>query len=111
MFNLSIQSLLDPDPIKRPSAKELCKHTVLREKRTERLAAQLRRELNVEKFRTAMLEKELQEARQAALSPKHNLCPGLKLPNKVLSAPRTGRRLVGRKTARSVSFGCPGNGV
>ncbi|MEQ2164544.1 hypothetical protein GOODEAATRI_007778, partial [Goodea atripinnis] len=54
---------------------------------------------------------ELQEARQAALSPKQNLCPGLKLPNKVVSAPRIGRRLVGRKTARSVSFGCPGNGV
>lgn len=51
------QLLLKPDPTKRPSARELCKHTVLREKRTERLAAQLRRELTVERFRTAMLEK------------------------------------------------------
>uniref|UniRef100_A0A3Q2SXF3 Wee1-like protein kinase n=1 Tax=Fundulus heteroclitus TaxID=8078 RepID=A0A3Q2SXF3_FUNHE len=110
-FKDLLQSMLDPDPMKRPSAKELCKHTLLREKRTERLAAQLRRELNVEKFRTAMLEKELQEARKAALSPKPNLCPGLKPPNKLGSAPRMGRRLVGRKTARSVSFGCPGCGV
>lgn len=51
------QLLLDPDLTKRPSARELCKHTVLREDRTGRVAARLRRELNVEKFRTAMLEK------------------------------------------------------
>ncbi|XP_069018781.1 wee1-like protein kinase 2 [Embiotoca jacksoni] len=106
-FRGLLQSLLDPDPTKRPSARELCKHTVLREKRTERLAAQLRRELNVEKFRTAMLEKELQEARQAASSPKQNLFPGLKQPTKMGSLPRTGRRLVGRKTARSMSYDCP----
>lgn len=56
-FSSSSQLLLDPDPTKRPSARDLCKHAVLREERTGRLAAQLRRELNVEKFRTAMLEK------------------------------------------------------
>ncbi|XP_017274563.1 wee1-like protein kinase 2 [Kryptolebias marmoratus] len=114
-FRSLLQSLLDSDPTRRPSARELCKHTVLREKRTERLAAQLRRELNVEKLRTAMLEKELQEARQAALSPKQNLSPrlspGLKPPAKMGSLPRTGRRLVGRKTERSLSFGTPGYGV
>ncbi|XP_014866476.1 PREDICTED: wee1-like protein kinase 2 isoform X1 [Poecilia mexicana] len=106
-----LQSLLDPDPVNRPSARELCRHPVLREKQTERLNAQLQWELNVEKFRTAMLEKELQEARQAALSPKQNLSAALKPPSKVGSVPRTGRKLVGRKTARSVSFGCPGYGV
>ncbi|XP_040894861.1 wee1-like protein kinase 2 [Toxotes jaculatrix] len=109
-FRGLLQLLLDPDPTKRPSARELCKHTVLRVERTGRLAAQLRRELNVEKFRTAMLEKELQEARQAALSPRQNLSPGLKHPAKMGSLPRTGRRLVGRKTARSMSFGCTGYG-
>lgn len=58
IFSIALlQLLLDPDPTKRPSARELCKHTVLREERTGRIAAQLRRELNVEKFRTAMLEK------------------------------------------------------
>uniref|UniRef100_A0A671UAN7 Wee1-like protein kinase n=1 Tax=Sparus aurata TaxID=8175 RepID=A0A671UAN7_SPAAU len=110
-FSSLLQSLLDPDLTKRLSARELCKHTVLREERTGRLAAQLRRELNVEKFRTAMLEKELQEARQAALSPKQSLPPGLKPPAKMGSLPKSGRRLVGRKTARSMSFGCPGYGV
>ncbi|XP_070828135.1 wee1-like protein kinase 2 isoform X2 [Chaetodon trifascialis] len=110
-FRGLLQLLLDPDLTKRPSARELCKHTILREERTGRLAAQLRRELNVEKFRTAMLEKELQEARQAALSPNQSLTPGLKPPAAMGSAPRTGRRLVGRKTLRSMSFGCPGYGV
>ncbi|XP_073328028.1 wee1-like protein kinase 2 isoform X2 [Pagrus major] len=110
-FRSLLQLLLDPDLTKRLSARELCKHTVLREERTGRLAAQLRRELNVEKFRTAMLEKELQEARQAALSPKQSLPPGLKPPAKMGPLPKSGRRLVGRKTARSMSFGCPGYGV
>ncbi|XP_036962690.1 wee1-like protein kinase 2 isoform X3 [Acanthopagrus latus] len=110
-FRSLLQSLLDPDLTKRLSAREVCKHTVLREERTGRLAAQLRRELNVEKFRTAMLEKELQEARQAALSPKQSLPPGLKPPAKMGSLPKSGRRLVGRKTARSMSFGCSGYGV
>lgn len=110
-FRDLLQLLLDPDLTKRPSARELCKHSLLREERTGRVAAQLRRELNVEKFRTAMLEKELQEARQAALSPKQNLPPGLKSPVMMSSLPRAGRRLVGRKTTRSMSFGCPGYGV
>ncbi|KAM9854042.1 wee1-like protein kinase 2 [Aulostomus maculatus] len=106
-FRGLLQLLLRPDPTTRPSARELCKHPVLKEERTGRLAAQLRRELNVEKFRTAMLERELQEARQAVLSPKQRLPPGLKLAA-TGSLPKTGRRLVGRKTARSMSFG---NGV
>ncbi|XP_051807385.1 wee1-like protein kinase 2 isoform X2 [Acanthochromis polyacanthus] len=109
-FRGLLQLLLDPDPTKRPSARELCKHTVLRGKRSERLAAELRRELNVEKFRTAMLEKELQEAREAALSPKQDLSPGLKPAARMGSLPGSGRRLVGRKTGRSMSFGCPGYG-
>ncbi|KAK9517002.1 hypothetical protein VZT92_024900 [Zoarces viviparus] len=109
-FRGLLQLLLDPDLTKRPSARELCKHTVLREDRTGRVAAELRRELNVEKFRTAMLEKELQEARQAALSPKQHLCPWLK-PAKMGSLPRAGKRLVGGRTVRSMSFGCSGYGV
>uniref|UniRef100_A0A3Q3KJ70 Wee1-like protein kinase n=1 Tax=Mastacembelus armatus TaxID=205130 RepID=A0A3Q3KJ70_9TELE len=107
-FRGLLQLLLDPDPTKRPSARELCKHTVLREERSGRLAAQLRRELNVEKFRSAMLERELQEARQAALSPMQNFPLGRKLPAETGSVPRAGRMLVGRKAARSMSFGCPG---
>ncbi|XP_063765580.1 wee1-like protein kinase 2 isoform X2 [Eleginops maclovinus] len=107
-FRGLLQLLLNPDLTKRPSARELCKHPVLRDDRTGRVAAQLRQELNVEKFRTAMLEKELQEARQAALSPKQNLPPGLNPAAKVGSLPRA-RRLVGGKALRSMSFGCTRN--
>ncbi|XP_058501974.1 wee1-like protein kinase 2 [Solea solea] len=102
-FRGLLQLLLDTDPRKRPSARELCKHAVLRKERTGRLASQLRRELNVEKFRTAMLEKELQEARQAALSPKQGLPLGLK-PAKMGPLAKSGRRLVGRNTARSITY-------
>ncbi|KAL0968514.1 hypothetical protein UPYG_G00267870 [Umbra pygmaea] len=93
-FTSLIQSMLDPEPSQRPSASTLCKHPVLRSERTGKLAAQLRRELNVEKFKTAMLEKELQEARLAALSPKQAFHPGLQQTNKPGSLPKAGRRLV-----------------
>uniref|UniRef100_A0A3P9M4V8 Wee1-like protein kinase n=1 Tax=Oryzias latipes TaxID=8090 RepID=A0A3P9M4V8_ORYLA len=106
-FRSLLQSLLDPDPVKRPSAKELCKNPVLRENRTERLATRLRKELNVEKFRISILEKELREARLAALSPKDNFSTGLKS-TKMGSLPRARKRLVGRNTARSLSYGCSG---
>ncbi|XP_056138189.1 wee1-like protein kinase 2 [Lampris incognitus] len=105
-FKSLIQLLLDPEPTKRPSAKALCKHPVLGKERTERLAAELRKELNVEKFRTAMLEKELNEAR---LSSQQTPSPKLQLHLKTGSL--TGRRLVGRKTVRSMSFDCPGYNI
>ncbi|KAJ0029645.1 hypothetical protein NQD34_004642 [Periophthalmus magnuspinnatus] len=107
-FGALLQLLLDPDPAKRPSAKELCKHPVLKDEGPGKLAAQLRKALNVEKFRSAMLEKELNEARLAAFSPKRITDPKLK---NLGSQPILGRRLVGRKVARSMSFGCPGYGV
>ncbi|XP_052008797.1 wee1-like protein kinase 2 [Xyrauchen texanus] len=96
-----IKTLLDPDPTLRPSASALCRHNVLHKERAGKLAAQLRRELNVEKFRTAVLERELQEARLAALSPRQSSQPG--------SLPRIGRKHVGRGAARSASFGFPGD--
>jgi len=49
--------MLDPDPTTRPSASALCRHDALHKERAGKLAAQLRKELNVEKFRTAMLER------------------------------------------------------
>lgn len=51
--------MLDPDPTTRPSASALCRHDVLRKERAGKLAEQLRKELNVEKFRTAMLERQV----------------------------------------------------
>lgn len=71
----------------------MCRHDVLRKERAGKLATQLRKELNVEKFRTAMLERELKEARLAATSPQQSCQPG--------SLPKAKRKLVGRNVARS----------
>lgn len=98
-FKDLLKMLLDPDPTTRPSASALCRCDVLRKERAGKLAAQLRKELNVEKFRTAMLERELKEARLAATSPHQSSQPG--------SLPRAGRKLVGKSAARSMSFGIP----
>lgn len=54
-----------------------------------------------------ILLRELREARLAALSPKENFSPGLKS-TKMGSLPRARKRLVGRNTARSLSYGCSG---
>lgn len=108
-FRALLQLLQHPDPEKRPSAKELCKHPVLKDDGPGKIA-QLQKELNVEKFRTAMLEKELEEARLAIFSPQQISDCKFK-PDKLSSQPKPGRRLVGRKTARSMSFGCPGYGI
>ncbi|KAI1888546.1 hypothetical protein AGOR_G00186280 [Albula goreensis] len=103
-----IQMLLDPTPHLRPSASALCRHPFLRRESAQKMASQLRKELNVERFRTAMLERELKEARMAALSP---LQPLSSLVNQFVqdgSLPRPGSRRVGRNSARSLSLGCPG---
>ncbi|XP_060734600.1 wee1-like protein kinase 2 [Tachysurus vachellii] len=103
-----LQTMLDPDPAVRPSASALCRHPVLRRERAGKLAAQLRRELNVEKFRTAMLERELQEARLAVSPQQAALTTGC-TSSHAGSLPRPGRRLVGRNAARSMSFGFLGH--
>uniref|UniRef100_A0AAY4E6X2 Wee1-like protein kinase n=1 Tax=Denticeps clupeoides TaxID=299321 RepID=A0AAY4E6X2_9TELE len=107
VFKSLIQTLLDPDPALRPSTSTLCKHPALRREKSGKLAAQLRKELNVEKFRSAMLERMLQEATLAAQSPQQ--APPFMGPcAQTGSLPKATRRLVGRSLARSVSFGCPG---
>ncbi|TSX17018.1 Wee1-like protein kinase 2 [Bagarius yarrelli] len=100
-----LQTMLDPDPSVRPSASALCRHPVLHRERAGKLATQLRRELNVEKFRTAMLERELQEARLAAVLPQQPALAAGCTNSQTASLPRPGRRLVGRHAARSMSFG------
>ncbi|XP_072340337.1 wee1-like protein kinase 2 isoform X2 [Scyliorhinus torazame] len=55
-FNL-LELMVHPDPVERPSSAGLTRHPVLR-RNSKKLASQLRKELNVERFRTAMLERE-----------------------------------------------------
>ncbi|KAM9311502.1 wee1-like protein kinase 2 [Gastrophryne carolinensis] len=98
-----LKQLIHPDPSLRPSAAALVKHAVLR--RTRGKAAQLQKELNVEKFKTAMLERELKAAKLAQGSGKDE-CPDL--PSKSDLFCRSRKRLVGGKNTRSLSFTCAG---
>ncbi|XP_054242600.1 wee1-like protein kinase 2 [Indicator indicator] len=50
-----LELMIHPDPVERPSATALTKHPVLRPSRGK--AAQLQKQLNVEKCKTAMLER------------------------------------------------------
>uniref|UniRef100_A0A8C9VJL5 Wee1-like protein kinase n=1 Tax=Scleropages formosus TaxID=113540 RepID=A0A8C9VJL5_SCLFO len=104
-----LKVLLDPEPTLRPSASALCRHPLLRREGAGKVAAQLRKELSVEKFRTAMLERELQAARLAFLSPQQQQLPPMQQARlQPGSLPRVDRKLVGRRVTRSMSFDCPG---
>ncbi|XP_078509779.1 wee1-like protein kinase 2 [Lissotriton helveticus] len=107
-FYQLLQSLIHPDPIARPSAALLVKHPVLR--RSVGKAAQLQKQLNVEKFKTAMLERELQAARRAQQFGKQNSMDYFHPPQTdVVYRQRTARRMVGGKNSRSLSFTCGGS--
>ncbi|RXN01074.1 Wee1-like protein kinase 2 [Acipenser ruthenus] len=104
-----LKMLIHSDVSLRPSASGLCRHPVLR-RGTGKTAAQLLKELKVEKFRTAMLERELKEARLAASSPPKDPRYIRNANRQHDSAPRQGgRRLIGGKAARSMSFNCAGH--
>ncbi|XP_053574969.1 wee1-like protein kinase 2 [Bombina bombina] len=102
-FNDLLKLLVHPEPSRRPPASTLVKHTVLR--RSLGKAAQLQKQLNVEKFKTAMLERELQAARQAQTGMDE--CSNLPSQTDLLC--RSRKRLVGGKNARSLSFTCGGH--
>ncbi|XP_075131349.1 wee1-like protein kinase 2 [Leptodactylus fuscus] len=96
-----LKRLIDPDPAARPSAAALVKHPVLR--RSLGKAAQLQKQLNVEKFKTAMLERELKAAKQAQNSGKDEC---MDLPSKSDLLCKSRKRLVGGRNTRSLSFNC-----
>ncbi|KAJ6660038.1 hypothetical protein lerEdw1_018236, partial [Lerista edwardsae] len=107
-FTELLKLMIHPDPIARPSATALTKHPVLRPSLGK--AAQLQKQLNVEKFKTAMLERELRAARLAQTFKK--------APSLESDRPQTGakskqqsgkKRLVGGKNTRSLSYTCGGH--
>ncbi|XP_073423671.1 wee1-like protein kinase 2 isoform X2 [Dendrobates tinctorius] len=98
-----LKVLIHPDPAARLSAAALVKHPVLR--RSLGKAALLQKQLNVEKFKTAMLERELQAAKQAQNSGKDECTD---LPSKSDFMCKSRKRLVGGKNTRSLSFTCGG---
>ncbi|XP_069484850.1 wee1-like protein kinase 2 [Ambystoma mexicanum] len=107
-FHQLLHILIHPDPVVRPSSAALVKHPILR--RSLGKAAQLQKQLNVEKFKTAMLERELQAALRAQHFGKPNSLDYFAPPQTdVIYRQRTARRMVGGKNSRSLSFTCGGS--
>ncbi|NP_001081784.1 wee1-like protein kinase 2-A [Xenopus laevis] len=103
IFLALLKLLVHPDPVMRPPAASLAKNSVLR--RCVGKAAQLQKQLNVEKFKTAMLERELKAAKLAQTSGKDECSD---LPPMSGFSCRGRKRLVGAKNTRSLSFTCGG---
>ncbi|NXJ00745.1 WEE2 kinase, partial [Psophia crepitans] len=97
-----LKLMIHPDPVERPSATALTKHPVLRPSR--RKAVQLQKQLNVEKCKTAMLERELKAARLAQTLTKDQPLGSAKLQESETSSKQNSKRLVGGKSCRSFSF-------
>ncbi|NXN16538.1 WEE2 kinase, partial [Indicator maculatus] len=97
-----LELMIHPDPVERPSATALTKHPVLCPSRGK--AAQLQKQLNVEKCKTAMLERELKAARLAQTLMKDQPLGSAKLQDSETSSKQNSKRLVGGKSCRSFSF-------
>uniref|UniRef100_A0A669BTB9 Wee1-like protein kinase n=1 Tax=Oreochromis niloticus TaxID=8128 RepID=A0A669BTB9_ORENI len=98
-----LKLMIHPDPTRRPSTSDLMKHPVLLT--TARMSAdQLRVELNAEKFKNALLQKELKKAQQArAAAEEKVLSTDRILTRSTVQNSRT-TRLIGKKMSRSVSL-------
>ncbi|XP_062991121.1 wee1-like protein kinase 2 [Elgaria multicarinata webbii] len=103
-FTELLELMIHPDPVARPAATVLTKHPVLRPSLGK--AAQLQKQLNVERFKTAMLERELRAARLAQTFRKNPSLECARLRESGFSAKHQNskKRLVGGKNARSFSF-------
>ncbi|KFO96533.1 Wee1-like kinase 2, partial [Calypte anna] len=97
-----LQLMIHPDPVERPSATALTKHPILCPSCGK--AVQLQKQLNVEKCKTAMLERELKAARLAQTLMKDQPLGSAKLQESETSSKQNSKRLVGGKSCRSFSF-------
>ncbi|XP_020750498.1 wee1-like protein kinase 2 [Odocoileus virginianus] len=95
-FHQLLKSMIHPDPAERPSAAALAKSRVLCPSlgKTE----ELQHQLNLEKFKTATLERELKEAQQAQSPKDGHSVPGV---SETPTGSSSTKRLVGGKSAKS----------
>ncbi|CAG5957571.1 wee1-like protein kinase [Menidia menidia] len=99
-----LKLMMHPDQTRRPSASDLIRHPVLLT--AARMSAdQLRVELNAEKFKNALLQKELKKAQMARAAAEEKVLSTDRILTRstVQSNPRTSR-LIGKKMNRSVSL-------
>lgn len=62
LFYFYLQSMVDPDPTQRPSATQIAQHPVLCPQ-AKKSKAQLRKELNEERFKNQMLSRYLNDSK------------------------------------------------
>ncbi|KAM4017195.1 wee1-like protein kinase [Anomaloglossus baeobatrachus] len=94
--------MVTPDPEKRPSSVALVRHSVLLSA-SRKSAEQLRIELNAEKFKNALLQKELKKAQIAKAAAEERALFPDRVTTRSTSQNRA-TRLIGKKMNRSVSL-------
>nr|XP_006642673.2 PREDICTED: wee1-like protein kinase [Lepisosteus oculatus] len=100
-----LKLMIHPDPERRPSASALIKHPVLLT--AARMSAdQLRVELNAEKFKNALLQKELKKAQMAKAAAEERVLFTDRMMTRSTAQTTSNRtsRLIGKKMNRSVSL-------
>uniref|UniRef100_A0A8C8CXU4 Wee1-like protein kinase n=1 Tax=Oncorhynchus tshawytscha TaxID=74940 RepID=A0A8C8CXU4_ONCTS len=102
-FPSLLKLMIHPDPASRPSASSLTKHPVLLT--ASRMSAdQLRVELNAEKFKNALLQKELEKAQQAKVAAEEKFLISDRVVTRSTLRSSRSSRLIGKKMNRSVSL-------
>ncbi|XP_020645595.1 wee1-like protein kinase [Pogona vitticeps] len=97
-----LKMMINPDPEKRPSAVALVKHSALLST-ARKSAEQLRIELNAEKFKNSLLQKELKKAQMAKAAAEERAQITDRMTTRSTVQNRTAR-LSGKKMNRSVSL-------
>ncbi|XP_060118115.1 wee1-like protein kinase [Heteronotia binoei] len=97
-----LKAMINPDPEKRPSAVALVKHSALLST-ARKSAEQLRIELNAEKFKNSLLQKELKKAQMAKAAAEERAQFTDRMTTRSTTQNRTSR-LTGKKMNRSVSL-------
>ncbi|CAM2115500.1 wee1-like protein kinase [Caretta caretta] len=97
-----LKVMISPDPERRPTAVALGKHSVLLSA-AKKSAEQLRIELNAEKFKNSLLQKELKKAQMAKAAAEERALFTDRMATRSTTQNRTSR-LIGKKMNRSVSL-------
>ncbi|XP_038620818.1 wee1-like protein kinase [Tachyglossus aculeatus] len=98
-----LKLMIHPDPEKRPSAVALVKHSVLLSA-SRKSAEQLRIELNAEKFKNSLLQKELKKAQLAKAAAEERALFTDRMATRSATQSNRTSRLIGKKMNRSLSL-------
>lgn len=98
-----LKLMLHPDPEKRPTAGALIRHSVLLPT-ARKSADQLRLELNAEKFKNALLQKELKKAQMAKAAAEERVLFTDRMTTRSTVQSNRNTRIIGKKINRSVSL-------